>query len=209
MGAPPGYIGYSDSLPLHRLAQTPWCVVRFENIDLCHPQIRSVVGQAITEGKLSDGRGRPIYFSDAVVLLTADIKISSRRTLGFQMREEHIDAQEIYQAVSDAVGTELADQVDLFLPGIQVVEISKDWLQERLLTAVAERYHKQGVRLEWDASLIDWLYEQRIQFLNERDWERWIDDTLSPEIIPHLPQASEKEIIPLSVKIEDNKLVIS
>ncbi len=209
VGAPPGYIGYSDSLPLHRLAQTPWCVVRFENIDLCHPQIRAVVGQAITEGKLTDGRGRPIYFSDTIVLLTASIKFATHRSLGFQMREEHIEAQEVYQAVSDAIGPELADQVDLFLPGVRVMEISKDWLNERLLSGVAERYLKQGVRLAWDNSLIDWLYEQRLQFLNERDWERWIDDTLSPQIIPHLPQTSEKDAVAVKIKIEDNKLVVS
>ncbi len=35
VGAPPGYVGYDDAVPLHRLAQTPWCVLRLENIDAC------------------------------------------------------------------------------------------------------------------------------------------------------------------------------
>ena len=86
VGAPPGYVGYSDTLPLHRLAQIPWCVVRFENVDLCHPSIRAVITQGVLEGRLTDGRGKPIYFSDTVIMMTAEITLQTQHSLGFRLQ---------------------------------------------------------------------------------------------------------------------------
>lgn len=208
VGAPPMYVGYGDRVPLHGLLQTPWCVVRFENVDKCHPSIRTQITQAMREGFINDGRGRPLYFSDAIVLFTASIKLTLHRSLGFHTKEPGIDGSEIYQTVADAIGPELADQVDLFMPGARVPEVSQQWLEETLLGDVAGRFQRQGIQLAWDASLVTWLYEQRNRYLGEQEWERWIDDVLCPEIIQHLPENPDEASITLLAKIEDNKVVI-
>lgn len=208
VGAPPGYVGYSDSLPLHRLVQTPWCVVRFENIDQCHPQIRAVIAQAMTEGKITDGRGRPIYFSDTIVLLTASIPLTPRRSLGFSTNEAGFKSGDIYRSVSATIGAELADQVDLFLPGVRPMEISKDWLEGHLLQDLEKRFFKQGIQLNWEASLVDWLFDKRGEFFNERDWERWIDDTLSPQIIPYLSSLKDNELLTLRLGMSQDQVKI-
>ena len=189
VGAPPGYVGYSERLPLHRLIQIPWCVVRLENIDLCHPSVRAVVNQGLQEGRLTDGQGKSIYFSDAVVLMTAEVTIQVQRSLGFQLKDEQgVEVGDVYKAVAELIGNELASQVDLFMPGIQPASISREWLKDHMLADLADRYLKQGLKLNWDTSLVDWLAEARNQFLSERDWERWIDYSLSPAIVDFLPK---------------------
>ncbi len=204
VGAPPGYVGYSDSLPLHALGQIPWSVVRFENIDLCHPSVRGVINQALRDGRLTDGRGKPIYFSDAVVLLTANIILQMQRNLGFNLQEQPqgIGASEVFQAIGETVGPDLAEQIDLFMPGLQPVEISKEWIRDHMLADLAGRYLKQGLRLEWDASLVDWLAEARSQFVSERDWERWIDYSLSPAIVGYLPKPGGPRHVGLLIKMD-------
>ena len=69
VGAPPGYVGYSDTLPMHRVAQLGWCVVLGTNVHACHPQVLEVFAQALASGYLTESRGRRIYLSDAIVLL--------------------------------------------------------------------------------------------------------------------------------------------
>jgi ATP-dependent Clp protease ATP-binding subunit ClpA len=209
VGAPPGYVGYSDSLPLHALAQIPWCVVRFENADLCHPSIRAVVNQALQEGRLTDGRGKPIYFSDAVVLLTANITWQTQRSLGFQLnQEEGAAATDVLKAVSESIGAELAGQVDLFLPGLRPVEVSKEWLKDTMLADLAERFLKQGLQLEWDASLLDWMVQAHHQFQSGHDWERWVDYSLSPAIVNYLPKPGGPKVVAMKVKIEQEKIKV-
>lgn len=209
VGAPPGYVGYSERLPLHRLVQIPWCVVRFENMDACHPAVRAVVNQGLQEGRLTDGQGKSIYFSDTVVLMTAHVVITVERSLGFQLKDEQgVEIGDVYRAVADSIGSELASQVDLFMPGIQPAAISKGWIKDHMLADLAERYLKEGLRLEWDASLVDWLAQARDQFLSERDWERWIDHSLSPAIVRFLPGVGNVAAAAVLVKIEKNALKI-
>jgi len=209
VGAPPGYIGYSERLPLHRLIQIPWCVVRFENIDQCHPSVRAVINQGLQEGRLTDGQGKSIYFSDAVVVLTAEVAIKVQRSLGFQLKEEQgVEVSDVYKAVAETIGNELASQVDLFMPGIQPATVSKVWLKDHMLADLAERYLKQGLQLNWDTSLVDWLAESRNQFLSERDWERWIDYSLSPAIVDYLPKPGGPKVSQVNVSMEQDTIKV-
>lgn len=207
VGAPPGYVGYADSLPLHRLAQTPWCVLRFENVDACHPYIRQVLSQALKDGWLMDGRGRPMYLSDAIVLLTADITLEVKRGLGFFAEQEGVKVEDIELAIRGAVGEELASQMDMVLFGRrEPSDVSETWLQNALLDHVNQLYLKQGVELVWDESVVSWLVGALSQGFNDSDWEAWVDHALTPAVIPHLPRTGSSSKIKVSVRMMDGAL---
>ena len=209
VGAPPGYVGYSDSLPLHRLAQIPWCILRFENMDQCVSSVRTFISQGLETGMIVDGRGKPLYFSDTVVLITSDVRVSVQHGLGFKAEVEQIKSEDIYKAVVESVGLEVAEQVDLFVPGIaKTGGLTKKWIEENLLKDLAERYLSQGIELHWDQTTIDWLTKRQEDYLSERDWERWVDETLSPALIPFIPRSGKGNIVALNVKMDDNKVIV-
>ena len=209
VGAPPGYVGYSDSLPLHRLAQIPWCILRFENIDQCIVSIRSFISQGLENGMIIDGRGKPLYFSDTVVLLTADVSISVQHGLGFRAESIQIKSEDIFKAVVETIGQEVAEQIDLFVPGLaKIGGLTQKWLEEHLLKDLSDRYLSQGVELHWDQTTIAWLSKQQEAYLSERDWEHWVDEALSPALIPHLPSTGKGTAIAVNVKMNDNQVVI-
>ena len=207
VGAPPGYVGYSDTLPLHGLAQIPWCVLRFENVDACHPYIRQVLAQAFKDGLLMDGRGRPMYLSDTIVLLSANIELQARRAIGFFAEPEPVDVQDVESAMVESLGADLAGQVDLLLFGHQEAgTVSEEWVRQNLLEPLSKRYRKQGLLLEWDESLVNWLVGALSHGFGESDWEHWVDRAFTPQVIDHLPQhATEK--IALTVKLQNDALV--
>ncbi len=207
VGAPPGYIGYSDTLPLHRLAQTPWCVLRLENVDACHPYIRQVLAQSFKDGCLMDGRGRPMYLSDTIVLLSADITLQVRRGIGFFAEPETIDAQDVETAMNESLGGDLSGQVDLMLFGHQEAgTVSEQWVRDNLLDPLQKRYAKQGLALDWDNSLVSWLVGALSQGFGESDWERWVDRVFTPQVIVYLPRSSAKKAT-VQVKMENDALV--
>jgi len=210
VGAPPGYIGYTDSLPLHRLGQIPWCVLRFENVDTCHPYIREVLTQAFRDGNLMDGRGKLMHLSDTIVLLTADIQLETQRSMGFFQQPNDIGTQDVEKAVRSSLGEDLASQLDLVLFGTHGEEgISPEWLEKNLLSEVAQRYAKQGVHIQWDETLKGWLFEALAHGFSDSDWENWVDHALTPALIDYLPQTRAADKTVVTVKIEDGKLVVS
>jgi len=209
VGAPPGYVGYNDVLPLHRVIQTPWCVLRCENIHACHPQVLEVLRQALADGFLTDAQGKRIYLSDTVVLLTAKIALTSSPLLGFRLPEDSSTAPNAHWAAEKALGAEFVAQVDLICAEAPALEVAqRDWLEQHFLTELSERYRKQGVHLFWDRSLVDWLMSQRSAHANQRDWERLVDERITPLLIPYLPAADQKEVRSLLVKYKGGRIHI-
>jgi len=210
VGSPPGYVGYSESLPIHRLMQIPWAVLELINIDACYPSVREVIIQALENGSLVDGRGKSIYLSDTVVILTANVNLLAHRSLGFRAEEETNSSSTVHDAIADAVGAGIADQVDLFVSGVdRTGEISLKSIENDLLASIVEKYQKQGLDLKWDASLIEWLADRQNKSMSERDWEQWLDNSLSPAIIPYIPQPGTNNRITLLVKIDGPNIQIS
>ncbi len=210
VGAPPGYVGYEDALPLHGLAQMPWCVLVFDAVDACHPSARALLAQSISNGFILDGHGKPLYLSDTVILLTASVHFETQHSLGFQAAQaSQPDEERIIKAIVDAVGMELAAQIDLVIAGTRPPsETTARWLMRNFLPSLAARYKTQGLEVTWDESLVSWMSSSQEKGLLEQiEWERWADQDLSPELIHYLPTPGSPNVA-LCVKISDNKIVV-
>jgi ATP-dependent Clp protease ATP-binding subunit ClpC len=191
VGAPPGYVGYADSLPLHQVVQMPWCILRLEHIDLCHPQIRSVLTQALSEGVITDGRGQSIFLSDTIVLLTTALSPSAIRSIGFA--QELPVKEGIHDFVASKMGEDFAEQIDIFIhEKIETGQDRRTWIREVLLETLSIHYEQQGLTLVWDETVLDWLEAQELELLVS-EWSRYLDETLTPEIIRVLPDFGQVE----------------
>ncbi|PWH20869.1 MAG: hypothetical protein DDG58_00875 [Ardenticatenia bacterium] len=74
IGAPPGYVGYEEGGQLtERVARTPYAVVLFDEAEKAHPRVLDVLLQVMEEGRLTDGKGRTVNFSETVIILTSNI----------------------------------------------------------------------------------------------------------------------------------------
>jgi len=203
VGAPPGYIGYSDSLPLHRVAQMPWCVLLCENVHAAHPKVRDVFTQALDQGFIVESRGKKIYLSDVVVLLTAGLHVAERSALGFLQTQSQTDSASGVRTDVDRkdlatrLGRELMAQVDLVCSLVPISgQAQMRWLEQHLLATLGERCRKRGVEVDFDQSLVAWLLGQRETATSGRDWERLIDRHVSPLLIPYLegPDRGDKRL---------------
>jgi ATP-dependent Clp protease ATP-binding subunit ClpC len=162
VGAPPGYVGYSDVLPMHRVADLGWCVLLGTNLHLCHPQVREVLTQALASGYLTESRGRRIYLSNAVVLLAADLGAEAARLGGLG---NGADAEAVIRQITGSVlGETLIDQCDLIVTvhGKSAVPDKRRWLQDHLAADLWARYRERGIDLRYDESVVDWLLARAV-----------------------------------------------
>lgn len=74
VGAPPGYVGYDAGGQLtEAVRRKPHTVVLLDEIEKAHPKVLTILLQLLDEGRLTDGQGRTVDFTNAVVILTSNI----------------------------------------------------------------------------------------------------------------------------------------
>ena len=186
IGSPPGYVGYSQSLPIHKLAQMPWCVLLCENVHACHPFVRELLQQALASGLFTDAGGRRLYLSNAVVVLTARVDGTAHRAMSFRHTDDSSEDEARSGAVQE-LGQGFVDESDVVCAGAEPGPAGQRRAQQALLSDLRDRYGRHSVTLTWDEGLADWLTAHVGPHPRSRDWERLIDERLSPLLVSHLP----------------------
>lgn len=76
IGAPPGYVGFEAGGQLtNALADQPYSLVLLDEIEKAHPKIFDIFLQVFEDGRLSDGRGKTINFSNSIIIATSNLGI--------------------------------------------------------------------------------------------------------------------------------------
>ena len=184
-------MSYKDSGMRHALdavGETPRTVIIAKDFDLAHTVVQQIFRGGLDAGVITDLRGRRIYFSDAIVLITMKEMgdaVIQRNTIGYTSSSRtNTDTMDISPAMTALLGDDAASLVDIVLharPVINAEDRSDDWLQTHVLRAFAERLEARKITIIWDPSLLQWL--------------RDIDGGAAPA--PSLARRIERDVMPL------------
>jgi len=74
VGAPPGYVGYEEGGQLSEaVRRRPYAVVLLDEIEKAHPDVFNVLLQVLEDGRLTDGQGRTVAFTNTVLIMTSNL----------------------------------------------------------------------------------------------------------------------------------------
>jgi ATP-dependent Clp protease ATP-binding subunit ClpC len=74
IGAPPGYVGYDEGGQLtERVRRNPYSVILLDEIEKAHPDVFNILLQILDGGRLTDGQGRTVWFTNTIVIMTSNI----------------------------------------------------------------------------------------------------------------------------------------
>ena len=74
IGAPPGYVGYDEGGVLtEAVRRRPYQVVLFDEVEKAHPDVFNVLLQVLDDGRLTDGQGRKVDFTNTLIILTSNL----------------------------------------------------------------------------------------------------------------------------------------
>ncbi|MBR5522420.1 MAG: ATP-dependent chaperone ClpB [Akkermansia sp.] len=74
IGAPPGYVGYDEGGQLtETVRRRPYSVVLFDEVEKAHPDVFNVLLQVLDDGRVTDGQGRTVDFTNTVLIMTSNI----------------------------------------------------------------------------------------------------------------------------------------
>jgi len=138
VGAPPGYVGYEQGGQLtEAVRRRPYSVVLLDEVEKAHPEVFDVLLQVLDDGRLTDGQGRTVDFSNVILILTSNIgsPILIDPIMSPDDKREAVMAlvrqsfrPEFLNRLDDIVMFSALSQDDL----AQIVELSVDALQRRL-----------------------------------------------------------------------------
>lgn len=74
LGAPPGYVGYEEGGQLtNAVKENPFCVLLFDEIEKAHRKIFDKFLQILDDGRMTDGKGETVYFSETIIIFTSNL----------------------------------------------------------------------------------------------------------------------------------------
>lgn len=138
VGAPPGYVGYEQGGQLtEAVRRRPYSVVLLDEVEKAHPEVFDVLLQVLDDGRLTDGQGRTVDFTNTILILTSNIgsPVLIDPTLTDERKRDQVMAM-VRQAFRPEFLNRL-DDVVMFTPLTesdlaQIVELAVDALQRRL-----------------------------------------------------------------------------
>jgi ATP-dependent clp protease regulatory subunit len=102
LGAPPGYVGYEAGGQLtNAVKNNPFSILLFDEIEKAHPSILDKFLQILEDGRMTDGQGNTVYFSETIIIFTSNLGIYQTTTGG--ERKQVVSSDMSYEEVQSKV----------------------------------------------------------------------------------------------------------
>ena len=106
IGSPPGYVGYEEGGQLTTLMKSrPFSIVLFDEIEKAHPIVFDKFLQILDDGRLTDGKGDTVYFSEALIIFTSNLGVYKEDEYG--KRVLNIKYEDSYENMSEKIMEEI------------------------------------------------------------------------------------------------------
>jgi ATP-dependent Clp protease ATP-binding subunit ClpC len=166
-GAPPGYVGYDEGGQLtEKIRRRPYQVVLFDEIEKAHPDVWNSLLQVLDDGRLTDGQGRTVNFSNTVIIMTSNLGtefVKRGGALGFIKGDSEaavVETKKIEDALKRNFRPEFLNRIDeviIFSP-LSIENVER--IVALQLHEVQGRLKEKGVKIELTAAASRWLAKQ-------------------------------------------------
>ncbi|HEV2752826.1 MAG TPA: ATP-dependent Clp protease ATP-binding subunit [Solirubrobacteraceae bacterium] len=189
IGSPPGYVGYGEGGQLTEpVRRRPYSVVLLDEIEKAHPEVWNVLLQLMDDGRLTDGEGRTVDFTNTVVVMTSNLGAgTAKRGLGCTAGGEgdrEANEERMQAAARSAFLPEFLNRIDEIVTFRPLTEDQVATIAGLLIGQVADRLRdERGIELEVDEALVARLARDGFdEAFGARPLKRHIRRTLEKEL---------------------------
>ncbi len=157
IGAPPGYVGYDEGGQLtEAVRRRPYSVVLLDEVEKAHSEVFNVLLQLLDDGRLTDGQGRTVDFTNVVLVMTSN--------LGSQFIDPELDrevvAERVMGAVRDEFRPEFLNRIDDVIVFDKLTREDLRKIVEIQMKALVERLSARRIDLSVSTDALDLLAER-------------------------------------------------
>jgi ATP-dependent Clp protease ATP-binding subunit ClpB len=164
IGAPPGYVGYEEGGQLtEAVRRRPYSVVLLDEIEKAHPDVFNVLLQVLDDGRLTDGQGRQVDFTNSIIIMTSNLGSELMQERLLEVTEENRDdvtAQmrlEIVDMLKRRLRPEFLNRIDEVILFKPLVPSEVRRIAHLQIASVAARMKGLGIDLVVTDDCMEWL----------------------------------------------------
>jgi ATP-dependent Clp protease ATP-binding subunit ClpC len=186
IGSPPGYVGYGDGGQLTEpVRRRPYSVVLLDEIEKAHPEVWNVLLQLMDDGRLTDGEGRTVDFTNTVLVMTSNLGAGkARRGIGFTAAEPAAQDGRMLEAAKSAFLPEFINRIDEIVTFEALSAPQVERIAGLVVERIAERLHEErGIELTVAPELVARLAAEGFdEQFGARPLHRHVRRTLEKEL---------------------------
>jgi ATP-dependent Clp protease ATP-binding subunit ClpC len=186
IGSPPGYVGYGDGGQLTEpVRRRPYSVILLDEIEKAHPEVWNVLLQVMDDGRLTDGEGRTVDFTNAVIVMTSNLGAGkARRGIGFTASAPAAEDERMLDAAKSAFLPEFVNRIDEIVTFRALEPAQVHRIATLMVARVADRLREErGIELEVDDALVEQLARDGFdEAYGARPLQRHVRRTLEKEL---------------------------
>jgi len=148
VGAPPGYVGYEEGGQLsEQVRRRPYSVVLFDEIEKAHPDVFNMLLQILDDGRLTDGQGRTVSFTNTVIVMTSNVGTGmvQKNAIGFSVLGGDKRTEDTRQRLLDELRRQFRPE---FLNRIDDIIVFNSLAREHLTSIVEIQLRNVGKLLK-------------------------------------------------------------
>jgi ATP-dependent Clp protease ATP-binding subunit ClpC len=162
VGAPPGYVGYDEGGQLtEKVRRRPYSVVLLDEIEKAHPDVYNVLLQVFDDGRLTDGKGRVVDFTNTIIIATSNLGsniIQRRLSAGAASGQDYERTKaEVMEVLRGHFRPEFLNRIDEIIVFHALGREEIRHVVGLQLDRVVRNAASQGVTLTIDDSLLEHL----------------------------------------------------
>ena len=153
IGAPPGYVGYDQGGQLTEVVRRrPYSVILFDEIEKAHPDVFNVLLQVLDDGRLTDGQGRIVDFTNTIIIMTSNLGSQEILAGG-----GNVDKDRILAIIEGSFKPEFVNRIDEIIVFNPLGQEQIRRIVTLQLETLASRLQRRGYSLEWDDGVADFI----------------------------------------------------
>lgn len=168
VGAPPGYVGYDEGGQLtEAVRRHPYSVILLDEIEKAHPDVYNILLQVFDDGRLTDGKGRVVDFTNTVIIATSnlgsEIIMANDRADTKDKKDKKALKTELMDVLRRHFRPEFINRIDdiIVFDSLNAEQIKN--IVQFQLDKVCQVLAGQGVTVEFDSTVVDELAKQGYQ----------------------------------------------
>lgn len=197
VGAPPGYVGYEEAGQLtEKVRRNPYSLILLDEVEKAHPDVMHMFLQVLDDGRLTDGQGRTVSFTDTIIIMTSNAgtgKVEASVGFGAAMEGR---TQSVLGQLGNFFTPEFMNRFDGIIEFQPLTKENLLQIVSLMLEDVNRRLSTNGIRLhvtdKVKEKLVDLGYDPK---MGARPLRRTIQDQIEDAITDfYLENPNEKDL---------------
>ena len=167
IGSPPGYVGFDEGGQLtESVRRRPYRVILFDEIEKAHSDVFNILLQILDDGRLTDGHGRTVDFTNTIIIMTSNLITADNMTNNFGFLQDLSDQEAVKQRSSidkvlkKSFRPEFINRIDEIIVFEKLTKDELKQISDLIIKDIQKRLDEKGIEIHLSGSAKELLISE-------------------------------------------------